>query len=259
MGQFDSPSEAALERLRSERLLASSVAAPVAAITGIGTKILDLCGLPGVANLHDVIASLTGLAVRKDEQNLFYFGEALVNDISRLYRLSDAQRETTTHLLSSPEFETAVQNATLYIVRTNVRSRLKRLANVITNGVRFADLEPGTLDDMMRLAVTVTEADISLLGDVYEMQKDMLTPENMSKQPGERINALMRAWQMWWNTNAKNYTGMKGLEFKNSCARLLAAGLVGPVQRSYAGSPNANDMELLIDGLRFYEHLQELA
>jgi len=259
MGQFDSPSEAALNRLRSEGLQASSVAGPVTAITGVGSKILDLCGLSGISNLHDVIASLIGLAVRKDEENLLYFGEALVDDIRRLYDLSETQRKTTTHLLSSPEFDTAVQNATLYIVRTNVKSRLKRLANVITNGVKCADLEPETLDDMMRLAVTLTEADVALLGIVYEIQKDMLTPQKMNKQPGERTNALMRTWQEWWNTNANNYTGMKGLEFKNSCARLLAAGLVGPVQRSYAGSPNANDLELLIDGLRFYERLQELA
>lgn len=259
MGQFDSPSEAALERLRSEGLQGSSVAGPVVAITGIGTKTLDLCGLSGVSTMHNVLAGLMGLAVRKDEENLLYFGQVLVDDIRRLYKLSEAHSKKTAHVLSSPEFETAVQNATLYIVRTNVKSRLKRLANVITNGVRCSDLEPEALDDMMRLAVTLTEADVALLGIVYELQKDMLAPETMNKQPGERTNALMRTWQVWWNANAKNSTGMKGLEFKNSCARLLAAGLVGPVQRSYAGSPNANDLELLIDGLRFYEHLQELA
>jgi len=44
---------------------------------------------------------------------------------------------------------------------------------------------------------------------------------------------------------------MKGLEFKNSCARLLAVGLVGPVQSFYAGSPNTIDLELLIDGRHF--------
>jgi hypothetical protein len=133
MGQFDSPSEAALDRLRSEGRQAAHAIGPATAITGVGTKILDLCGLSGISISHDVIVSLLGLAVRKDEQNLLYFGEALVDDIRQLYRLSEAQRKTTTDLLSSQEFETAVQNATLYVFRTNVRSRLKRLASVLTN------------------------------------------------------------------------------------------------------------------------------
>ncbi len=111
----------------------------------------------------------------------------------------------------------------------------------------------------MRLAVTLTEADVTLLGIVYEMQKDILAPQQLNRQPNERTNGLTRRWQEWWNTNANSYTGMRGLEFKNSCARLIAAGLVGPVQRSYVGSPNASDLELLVDGLRFYEHLRELA
>jgi hypothetical protein len=258
MGQFDSDSEGALARLKSEALQASSVAGPVVAVTGIGSKIAELCGAVGISSMADIFTALMGLAARKDQQNLIYFGEALIEDIRRLYRLGNEQRKRAKATLSSPEFQVAVENATLYIVRTNIKSRLRRLANVITNGVKEMDLEPEMLDDMMRLAVTLSEADIAVLGIVYSMQKDMLTPENLKKQPGQRTNELTRAWQEWWNANGTQYQGIKALGFKNSCARLLAAGLVGPLPRSYAGSPNANDLELLIDGLRFYQRLQNL-
>jgi hypothetical protein len=259
MGQFDSPSEAALARIKSEQLQRSSVAGPVGALTSIGSKIAELCGLAGSSTLTDVVTGLAGLAAHKDSENLLYFGEALVDDIHRLYRLGAEQPTKTEAMLSSPEFQVAIENATLYIVRTNVKMRLKRLATVITNGVKVADLEPESLDDMLRLAVTLTETDIVVLGMVYEMQKDMLSPDNLSKQPGQKTNELMRAWQTWWNRNGGQYQGLSGLAFKNSCARLIAAGLVGPLPRSFAGSPNANDLELLLDGLKFYERLQEIA
>lgn len=259
MGQFDSPTEAALTRLKSEELDESAVSGPVGAATGIGAKIIELLvPMPGFSTFSDVVTSLLGLAARKDLQNLTYFAEAIVDDIRRLYRFGEEQRIRTDAVLISSEFQAAVENATLYIVRTNVKSRLKRLANVITNAVKVADLESEILDDMMRLAVTLTEDDIKVLGIVYQMQKDMLSAENLIKEPGQRTNQLTSNWQRWWGLNGNDYQGLEALRFKNSCARLLAAGLVGPLPRSYVGSPNANDLELLIDGFRFYERLQEL-
>ncbi|AEU36317.1 hypothetical protein [Granulicella mallensis] len=259
MGQFDSPAEAALTRLKSEDLGESPVIGSVGNVTGIGAKILELLvPMPGFSGLNDIVTGLMGLAARKDLENLTYFGEAIIDDIRRLYRLGEEQRKRTESVLASTEFQVAVENATLYIVRTNLKTRLKRLANVITNAMREDDLDPEALDDMMRLAVTLTEADVVVLGIVYEMQKDMLSPENLSKQPGQRTSELTSTWQRWWTRHGNNYHGLTALGFKNSCARLLAAGLVGPLPRSYVGSPNANDLELLMDGLRFYERLQEL-
>jgi hypothetical protein len=162
-------------------------------------------------------------------------------------------------VLTSPEFHETIANATLHVVRTNVEVRLKRLSHIVANGVRENDLEAESLDDMMQSASLLTEKDIKVLQIVYEMQKDMLSPEILSKQRGERTNELQTKWQAWWSQNIKNYQGVAGLEFKNSSARLLAAGLVGPMPKSFGQSPTPDDLELLLNGFKFYEHLREIA
>jgi hypothetical protein len=258
MGQFDSPSEGALGQLKSECLSLSPVGNVVEKVASIGSKILELKGLRGASIFSDFIFSLKGVAATKDEANLIYFGEALVDDISRLYRLNEEMRLRIERILVSQEFQEAVANATLHITRTNVPARLKRLATVIANGVREEDLEQESLDDMMRSAVVLTERDIELLRNVYGMQHDMLSPENLKKQRGQRTNELQRMWQDWWSIYIAEYQGLKGLEFKNSAARLQAAGLVEPIPKSFAASPTQNDLELLLSGLKFYERLQEI-
>jgi hypothetical protein len=259
MGQFDSPTEAALVQLKIESLSSSPVASSVETVLSIGSKILELCGVQGASVSGDLLFALKGLAARKDEDNLIYFGEALVNDIRRLYRLNDEMRMQVGEILASKQFQMIVANATLHVTRTNVEIRLRRLAHIIANGVREGDLESESLDDMMRTAATLTERDIEVLQIVYGMQSDMVSPENLTKQRGERTNDLQRRWQVWWSQHIKDYKGVRGLEFKNSCARLQAAGLVGPLSKSFAQSPTQDDLELLLTGLRFYEHLQEIS
>ena len=150
-------------------------------------------------------------------------------------------------------------NATLYVVRTNVQARLKRLARIVANGVKEGDLEPESLDDAMRAAIFLTEKDMAVLRIVYELQSDMLSPENLNKQPGQRSNELQRKWQVWWGQHINEYRGLKGLEFRDSCARLQAEGLVGTLSKSFAESPTRDDLELLLTGLRFYQRLEAIA
>jgi hypothetical protein len=77
-------------------------------ITGIGAKILELLvPMPGFSTLNDIVAGLMGLAARKDLENLTYFGEAIVDDIRRLYRLGEEQRKRTESVLASTEFQVA--------------------------------------------------------------------------------------------------------------------------------------------------------
>ena len=259
MNQFDSPTEAALRQLEIESRSSSPATAIVQSVVGVGSKLLALCGEPGTAILGDLILTLKDLAVRKDEANLIYFGHALLDDIRRLYRKNDEMRKQVQEILTSTEFQETIANATLHVVRTNVEVRLKRLSHIVANGVRENNLEEESLDDMMRSASLLTENDIKVLQIVYEMQKDMLSPEILSKQRGERTNALQSKWQRWWGQNIKNYQGVTGLEFKNSSARLLAAGLVGPMPKSFSQSPTLDDLELLLNGIKFYEHLREIA
>jgi len=53
-------------------------------------------------------------------------------------------------------------------MHTSVKDRLKRLARIVVNGVKEGDLEPESLDDMMRAATELSEPDISLLKELYE-------------------------------------------------------------------------------------------
>ena len=259
MGQFDSPTEAALTQLKIEHAAISPVDVVVERVAGIASKILELAGFQGASVTSDLVFSLKGIAATKDEGNLIYFAEALVDDIRRLYRWNDEMRRQVEDLLQSQQFYEAVANATLYVVRTNVQARLKRLARIVANGVKEGHLEPESLDDAMRAAIFLTEKDIAVLRIVYELQSDMLSPENLNKQPGQRSNELQRKWQVWWGQHINEYRGLKGLEFRDSCARLQAEGLVGTLSKSFAESPTRDDLELLLTGLRFYQRLEAIA
>lgn len=256
MSQFDSPSEAALSQLKAE---AQSSSPLDRAIGRIGATVAGLALSPSAPAFGALVSALKTAAGNKDEENLIYFAEAFVDDIRRLYRLSDEQRQHTEKLLSSDQFQESIANATLHIVRTNIKSRLKRLARVLSNSVCDGDLEPENIDDMMWCAVNLSEKDIRVLGIVYEMQHDLFTAENITGQRGVRTNGLQRIWQEWWRAHVQDYKGISGLEFQNSIARLEAAGLVAPLPKSFAESPVQNDMELLLFGLKFYERLREIA
>ena len=259
MGQFDSPTEAVLAQLKIEHAAISPVGVVAERIVGIASKLLELAGFQGASVTSDLVFSLKRVAATKDEGNLIYFAEALVDDIRRLYRWNDEMQRQVEHILQTKQFYEAVANATLYVVRTNVQARLKRLARVLANGVKEGDLEPESLDDAMRAAVFLTEKDIEVLRIVYELQSDMLLPENLNKQPGQRTNELQRKWQVWWGEHIEEYRGLKGLEFRDSCARLQSEGLVGTVPKSFAASPTRDDLELLLTGLRFYQRLEAIA
>src|ERR1035437_10055006 len=153
VGQFDSSTEAALARIKSENRSSSPVYGAVEKVANLGGMILEVVGFTGASGGIGFLNALKNLAVNKDEGNLIYFGDALVDDIRCLYRLYKELKQQFDERINSPDFSAVVANATLHITRTNVESRLKRLAHLIANGVKENDLEPESLDDMMRAAV----------------------------------------------------------------------------------------------------------
>ena len=257
MAQFDSPSEAALERLKAD-LSISTAGSPLEVGRGVFALAISH-GAGSVLAGFNLLESLKKLGARKDEANLIYLGEAIVDDVRRLYRLNDDMKRRLQSMLDSPQFAEAVANATLHATRTNVKERLKRLAHVISNGIREGDLAHENLDDMMRLAVILTDNDVKVLKIVYEMQRDLFSPESLRNQRGFRSNLIMRRWQEWWGQHIGDYSGEGLLEFMNSSARLFGEGLVIQIQKSFANSPVQDDMELLLSGKRFYEHLVDIA
>src|ERR1039457_2813122 len=242
----------------SENLSSSQVDGAVEKVANLGGMILEAIGFTGASSEIGFLAALKNLAANKDESNLLYFGNALVEDIRCLYRLCEDLNQATQQLdehINSPEFSAVVANATLHITRTNVESRLKRLAHLIANGVAKNDLEPESLDDMMRAAVELTDADIILLRKLYESQDAL----------------LLRTWQFplqWdaefrkvWATfvHSGSLDRQEHLNYRSSYCRLESVGLIQQIPDAGTIGVGQEAYALLMDGKKFYERLQEIA
>lgn len=255
MGQFDSASEAALARLKSEGLSASGVDKAASSVVSVGSKLLELAGLAGAATLADLILLLKGLAASKDEANLVYFGEALVEDIRCLYRMNSETRLLVEDQIKSKAFDQAVANATLHITRTNVEVRLNRVALLIANGVRNRDLEQESLDDMMRAAVELTTWDIEVLGKIYESQKHLVASRMWSSEWSGQVGHVWSNWGSIFGLGEDQH-----IRLRSALSRLQSIGLIAEVQTNFArdGSLARQAFGLLPEGKKFYERLQEI-
>jgi hypothetical protein len=256
MGQFDSPTEATLARFKSETLSSSPAGSVVDKVVNLGGILLEAIGFTGASGGTKFFSVLKNLATKKDETNLIYFGDALVDDIRRLYRLCEELRQQFDERINSPEFSAVVANATLHITRTNVENRLKRLAHLIANGVKQDDLEPESLDDMMRAAVELNEADVILLGNLYKWQNHILNEKGMN--PTKWYGDIQSAHQNLVKSGALN--SHEHLNYRSSYLRLERSGLIQQIT-------SINNLDgvgyelyaLLMGGKKFYERLQEIA
>ena len=256
MGQFDFPSAAALTRLKSESLTVSPVDKAASKIASVGSKILEITGLVGAASLTDLIQELKNLAADKDEGNLIYFGEALVDDIRRLYQLNDAMSQQIAEQLKSNQFHQAVANATLHITRTNVEVRIKRVAILIANGVKFRDLELEGLDDMMRAAVELTAWDVQILAKMYESQRGFLADRRFSHEWSTNVGNVWADWNRIFGINDDQH-----LKVRSALSRLQSLGFVAEAQTNFVkdGSLARQAFGLLPEGKKFFERLQEVS
>jgi hypothetical protein len=258
MGQYDSSTEAALTRIKSENPTASPVDDAVDKVTNLGGFILEAIGISGASGGIGFLTALKNLAVNKDESNLIYFGDALIDDIRRLYRLCEELKQRFDERINSPEFNAVVANATLYITRTNVESRLKRLAHLITNGIKENDLEPDSLDDMMRATVELKDDDIRVLDQLSREQADILS--TTGKTHGDLWpDDVRRNWQKHiFNHNIPGRSGQHYLDWRSSLARLSAFGFLIPVQPvQTVNSPGHEPYGVSFQGVEFLKHLKE--
>ncbi|MGA2886666.1 MAG: hypothetical protein ABSE51_01340 [Terracidiphilus sp.] len=255
MGQYDSPAEAALARIKSESLSSSSVDGAVEKVATLGGIILEAIGFTGASSSVRFLSTLKSLAANKDEGNLIYFGEALIDDIRRLYRLYEGLKQRFDERINSSEFTAVVANATLHITRTNVEKRLKRLAHLIANGVKEGDLEPESLDDMMRAAVELKESDTVLLGKIYESQKSLLKQSRL--HPSNWFGLVQTYWNQFVDSGALDAS--KHLAYRSSFSRLESHGLIQKFREISTAGVGLEHYALLEEGLKFYEGLQEIA
>jgi hypothetical protein len=226
MRQFDSPTEAALARLKSENLSSSPVDGKVEKIANLGGIILDSIGFTGSSVPVKLFSILKSLAANKDEGNLAYFADALIDDIRRLYRLHEELKKQFDERINSPEFNAAVANATLHITRTNVETRLKRLTHLISNGVKGNDLETESLDDMMRAAVELKDYDLHVLNTLLNQQQ-----KTADRTTGKVDGIINKPIDVWSALNQSGfYTAENYMVILTSLERLKSVGFCAEIQ-----------------------------
>jgi predicted transcriptional regulator len=111
-------------------------------------------------------------------------------------------------------------------MRTSVRERLKRLARIIVNGVKYDDLGSESLDDMLRAATELTDRDIIVLKTVNE-QQHKVTVYSLESVDGT-IKFPREVWQVL--DQDKFITPSNQMEIRSSLSRLQAVGFGSEIQ-----------------------------
>jgi len=146
-------------------------------------------------------------------------------------------------------------SASLQALRTTQSGRLKRLARILANSVLENDLEPENLDDMMRAAVELKEADIVLLGNIYESQKSLLKQPRLN--PSNWFGQVQTYWDRFVDSGVLDVS--KHLAYRSSFSRLESCGLIQKFRQINTAAVGLEHYALLKEGATFYERLQEIA
>jgi hypothetical protein len=232
MGQFDLETQAALAQLNSEEL-AKTPGGEFAEIIGDLVSLTGVAGPLGIAaGASNLLLKVRRLAGASYGSNLIYVITAVKDDLVSLSERHDELRGRIASLPNDPEFAEAISALALRAMHTSVKARLKRLARIVVNGVKEDDLEPESLDDMMRAATELSDKDIGLLKELVEGP----SPMDMNEADRGRTDSAGRM---------------------GSIAKLQAVAFVQ--LRTPGLDQGANIVVLLPGGRKFYERLQEIA
>jgi len=256
MRRFDTETGAALTELEFEGLSVSPggefkelVGDFISLVSKIGSG-EPLGALGSGVSFAQKVRKLAGASYAS---NLIYIATAVLNDLTDLYKKHTELRERIESLATDPLFIEAISSLALRAMHTSVRERLKRMARIIANGVKNNDLEPESLEDMMRAATVLTDRDIFVLGKIAEQQrKDNVY--SMNTVDGT-INFPREVWKIL--EQERFITPANQMEFRSSLARLQAAGFGAEIQTMESSwlprflvSP---------EGEKFLNYLQELS
>jgi hypothetical protein len=259
MGQSDLETDAALTQLNFEDL-AKTPGGEFAEIIGDLLMLVGIGGPLAVAGgFSSLILKVRKLAGASYTSNLIYTITAVRNDLATLFERHEEFHERIESLQADPKFAEAISALALRAMHTSVKERLKRLARIVVNGVKEDDLEPESLDDMMRAAIELKDADISMLGKLYPLGKPLLDRLERAKQgfPASLPN-LHGEIQNTWHKFGCSLNPAEQLVYRGSFARLQSHGMIQQV--TISNSEVGREPYLLLeDGARFYERLQEIA
>lgn len=216
-------------------------------------------GLPGIGLFRKALKS----GQTPVETLVVQLESAAYEEIRRIWEHLKGQEEKQKEFaerLKSQEAQAAYISAIFHGLRTSDSQKQSRLAIVTVNSVYESDTNPETIDQLMRSAVELKDADLNLLKEMYEMQEPFMRTDHwLNKQISERWNILSGYWRKYWEQNQAKYRGIEGQRLMGSFARLESLGLIAPgPNRSSAFSPVAQCYLLLPDGMKFYERIQQV-
>jgi hypothetical protein len=232
MGQIDLATDAALTQLEFEELSRTpggefaEIIGDLISLTGVGGP-FAIAG--GISNLLFKVRRLAGASYGS---NLIYVITAVRDDLVTLAERHEELRSRIESLPNDANFAEAISALALRAMHTSVKDRLKRLARIVVNGVKEDDLEPESLDDMMRAAVELNGQDLALLEELYEHQPRM----DMNETEKGRFD---------WYERMGSVAKLQAVAF----AQLRTPGTDG----------GASILILLPMGKKFYERLQEIS
>jgi hypothetical protein len=195
----------------------------------------------------------SGLGVATLAENLDHLGEATEAAISRVEKNLEAQGVRIDEIerrLNSNELFEGIKSATLQAQRTKDKKRLERMALILANGVAENDLDPESLDDMMRAAAELRDADVALLGEVCISQDSLLQQSHDTYY----FTELQQVWDQF----VQNLDRSKHLRYRSSLSRLESHGLIQKFRVNTFASAVPDPYALLEEGQKFFERLQEI-
>ena len=91
------------------------------------------------------------------------------------------------------------------------------------------------------------------------MQICLFTPAALQVPYVNRLNNLNGMWMDWWKGDGVCYLQDQGMAYRSSCVRLQTVGFIASIgSNSILDGPSKINYELLPQGKRFYERLQEI-
>jgi hypothetical protein len=226
MGQFDRETDAALNELNWEAI-SETPGGEFAEVIGDLVALTATSGPLGIVGLiPGLLLKIRRLAGASYASNLVYAITAVRNDLETLYERHEDLRARIESLGTDGRFAEAISGLALRAMHTSVKDRLKRLARIVVNGVKWDELDPEGLDDMLRAATQLTSGDIFVLQSVAETQSKA-TIYSLSTGDGT-INLPREVWQAL--EQDRFITPGSQMVIRSSLARLQSLGFVADIQ-----------------------------
>jgi hypothetical protein len=251
--QFNGELAALQSRREMESLSTSLVSSALSEIADV----VDQFGVPG--------AGLFAKALKSGQTPVEKVVEQLENGAyAEIVRIREQLEGQDTRLkefdmrLKSQEAQAACVAAVLHGLRTSDPKKHFRLGGLTINCVYANDLAPESLDDMMRAAAELKDADISMLGKLYQLWKPLLQGVERAKHSISWSPNFHNEIQNVWRNFGRSLNPPEQLEYRGSFARLQSHGMIQQVTFSN-NEVGREPYVLLEDGAKFYERLQEVS